>query len=626
MTYERQFFQYLDNLKRRIYAQPMNLGGVASSGGGVGGPPGGFLGYLPQTRITYDKLESATHKTVSSGPSLWDNLNHIRKRIETVEASGVFYNGFSIEKDDIEIADEVIIINFEGSGVSVLDEGAGKVTITISGGIASDTDAIHDNEANEISAIAEKSTPVDADILIIEDSAASYVKKKVQVSNLPVGAVTFLDLTDVDPSSYSGEAGKVVVVNPGEDGLIFDTVSGAGASTFLGLTDTPSAFTGKAGYSAVVNQAQNALEFVNISGGAATGFYYIQEDLSPQIPAGSDNYNLQYTPASGTLILHYNGLTQQYSNFTVLTSGVHTSWSPSSGDELLAEYYYGNPTGGVINPTITIKSGSTTINNVTTLNIEGMEVTDDGGGQVTILGGTGSGSGTPAGSFWSADAAPASPSAYDDEFDDESFDSGLWTDFDEPTGLTYVENAYGLNWTAHSTSNYIQGIYQNVPAYQGWSIMCKVSVIYKQHDDNKCGLMLLEDVNNLSTSDICIYSFTSGGAGTGVQVEKFNAYNSYLGNIGSMSSDKWITTMYLRIRAASDNWYFDWSNDGIGWYEKDDWYPTGSGQTKLWEPEGFGLFVRGNNTNCQFFVHWFRYSTNTGYNIVEGNRINYYEA
>ena len=82
MTYERQFFQYLDNLKRRIYAQPLNLGGLSSSGGGVGGPPGGFLGYLPQTRITYDKLEDATMQTVLSGPSLWDNLNHIRKRLD----------------------------------------------------------------------------------------------------------------------------------------------------------------------------------------------------------------------------------------------------------------------------------------------------------------------------------------------------------------------------------------------------------------------------------------------------------------------------------------------------------------------------------------------------------------
>lgn len=48
-----------------------------------------------------------------------------------------------------------------------------------------DDDAIHDNVAGEINAIAEKTAPVAADLLIIEDSAASNAKKKVQIGNLP---------------------------------------------------------------------------------------------------------------------------------------------------------------------------------------------------------------------------------------------------------------------------------------------------------------------------------------------------------------------------------------------------------------------------------------------------------
>jgi hypothetical protein len=50
-----------------------------------------------------------------------------------------------------------------------------------------DVDAIHDNVAAEINAIAEKGVPVDADLLLIEDSAASNAKKKVQIGNLPSG-------------------------------------------------------------------------------------------------------------------------------------------------------------------------------------------------------------------------------------------------------------------------------------------------------------------------------------------------------------------------------------------------------------------------------------------------------
>lgn len=51
-----------------------------------------------------------------------------------------------------------------------------------------DSTAIHDNLAAEISAVAEKVTPVAADLLLIEDSAAANVKKRVQIGNLPFGS------------------------------------------------------------------------------------------------------------------------------------------------------------------------------------------------------------------------------------------------------------------------------------------------------------------------------------------------------------------------------------------------------------------------------------------------------
>ena len=60
--------------------------------------------------------------------------------------------------------------------------------------VGTDDAAIHDNVAAEISAITEKASPVSGDLLIIEDSAAGNVKKRVQVGNLPAppAAVTFL--------------------------------------------------------------------------------------------------------------------------------------------------------------------------------------------------------------------------------------------------------------------------------------------------------------------------------------------------------------------------------------------------------------------------------------------------
>jgi len=51
-----------------------------------------------------------------------------------------------------------------------------------------DADAIHDNVAGEIILIAEKVAPANADVLVIEDSAAANIKKRVQIVNLPGGA------------------------------------------------------------------------------------------------------------------------------------------------------------------------------------------------------------------------------------------------------------------------------------------------------------------------------------------------------------------------------------------------------------------------------------------------------
>lgn len=51
-----------------------------------------------------------------------------------------------------------------------------------------DATAIHDDQKGEINAITEKTTPANDDILIIEDSAALYEKKRLKISNLPTGS------------------------------------------------------------------------------------------------------------------------------------------------------------------------------------------------------------------------------------------------------------------------------------------------------------------------------------------------------------------------------------------------------------------------------------------------------
>lgn len=66
--------------------------------------------------------------------------------------------------------------------MAVLKVYDGTTFVEISG--TSDPDAIHGNVSGEIAAIAEKTAPVAADLLLLEDSAASNAKKRLQIGNL----------------------------------------------------------------------------------------------------------------------------------------------------------------------------------------------------------------------------------------------------------------------------------------------------------------------------------------------------------------------------------------------------------------------------------------------------------
>ena len=62
------------------------------------------------------------------------------------------------------------------------------------GGPGTDTTAIHDDTAAEISAVALKAAPVSADLLLIEDSAAANAKKRVTVGSLPASGGGLADV------------------------------------------------------------------------------------------------------------------------------------------------------------------------------------------------------------------------------------------------------------------------------------------------------------------------------------------------------------------------------------------------------------------------------------------------
>ena len=85
MRYDHKVFEYLENLKRFLLTQPLNLGGTVSSGSFS--RPTGYIGYLPQTRISYDPFEVSS-SGISSTATLLDNMNHVRYRLDDLEGGG----------------------------------------------------------------------------------------------------------------------------------------------------------------------------------------------------------------------------------------------------------------------------------------------------------------------------------------------------------------------------------------------------------------------------------------------------------------------------------------------------------------------------------------------------------
>src|SRR3989304_5250878 len=114
----------INNAIRTVKASPLALGGATGSGGGVGGPPGGFIGTLPQTRVSYDLSEIASSGLPVSGWSLLDNLNHIRYRVESLENGSL-----SVYNDGVLVASGVLILDFVGESVSAIETSSGDGTI-----------------------------------------------------------------------------------------------------------------------------------------------------------------------------------------------------------------------------------------------------------------------------------------------------------------------------------------------------------------------------------------------------------------------------------------------------------------------------------------------------------------
>jgi len=90
-----------------------------------------------------------------------------------------------------------------------------------------DATAVHDNVAGEINAVAAKTAPVSADLLLMEDSGASNAKKKVSVG----------DLLDLPPYEVSDAVGGQAIVDANLT-INLDTIDVADAAYYTLSADT----------------------------------------------------------------------------------------------------------------------------------------------------------------------------------------------------------------------------------------------------------------------------------------------------------------------------------------------------------------------------------------------------
>lgn len=76
--FEYLFWESLENRRLQWGISPIYLGGSqGGENGGSGQPPGGFIGFLTQRRVSYDTTEIASFGN-NDEVSLLDNLNHLR--------------------------------------------------------------------------------------------------------------------------------------------------------------------------------------------------------------------------------------------------------------------------------------------------------------------------------------------------------------------------------------------------------------------------------------------------------------------------------------------------------------------------------------------------------------------
>jgi len=175
---ENQLMEFFASMQSFNKLAIMNLGGTEGPGGGSGGPPGGFIGQLPQSRVTYDTTEAAIWETPSSGRTLVHNLNRIRHRITVIEDEPITHQTILTFGGNLEISSNPLrIYNRFGTAQTITEvfiaTDASPTGSSIIVDIHKNGTAIFSNQANR---------PV-----IVDDGSTTGYTTSIDVSNWAIG-------------------------------------------------------------------------------------------------------------------------------------------------------------------------------------------------------------------------------------------------------------------------------------------------------------------------------------------------------------------------------------------------------------------------------------------------------
>jgi len=164
-----------------------------------------------------------------------------------------------------DLSDTADLLRTSDIGTAVLapDGDGGSLTNV------TDAAAIHDDTANEISALTEKVSPVSADLVIIEDSEAVGVKKKVQVGNLPGGSETDPIAGAVNGIIKADGAGNLSAASAGTDYLAPGALPDGTTATTQAARDNST----KVATTAYVDAADTVLNIISDYGAVGDGLY-----------------------------------------------------------------------------------------------------------------------------------------------------------------------------------------------------------------------------------------------------------------------------------------------------------------------------------------------------------------